>query len=79
MVTHLPTPPMQPAAIGSVPKFQRAREMQAARGREKLAGSKHPDDIKERRMDPVGEAAARDEMMEAAKVLSEAAYMWWWI
>jgi hypothetical protein len=51
-----------------VPKFQRAREMQAARGKEKLAGSKHPDDIKERTMDPVGEAAARDEMMAAAKV-----------
>lgn len=42
-----------------MPKFQRAREMQAARGKEKLAGSKYPDDIKERTMDPEGEAASR--------------------
>lgn len=46
-------------AIGNVPKFQRARAMQAARGKEKLAGSKYPDDIHERQMDPAGEAATR--------------------
>lgn len=50
---------MNPAAINSVPKFERAREMQAERGKEKLAGSKYPDDIKERQMDPAGEAATR--------------------
>jgi hypothetical protein len=60
--------PTTPPAIGNVSKFQRAREMQAARGKEKLAGSKHPDDILERTMDPAGEAAARDEMMRAAEV-----------
>lgn len=56
MFISTPTQQLYIPAFHSVPKFQRAREMQAARGKEKLAGSKYPDDIKERQMDPVGEA-----------------------